>query len=250
MRRVNSLNFIKQCCISQSLEGLEDDIMRKYNLTERNNVNNPCVFFGMYREEDIQALIGHKGICFVVWMGSDAKDLPEEWIEELSKHINISISIHVQNSLENKSIKSFYLPLNATIAEDWPLAPKGDSIYWYYNEDCKEFYGSELIDQIEQRINIPIIKADYKTFTREELYDVYSQCFINLRLTPHDGCPNTNLQMGLMGRKSIYNGDLAHSIKWENVDDICESIMNEYNNRHLTDSVSKDFYNFVKILTK
>jgi hypothetical protein len=56
--------------------------------------------------------------------------------------------------------------------------------------------------------------------------------------------------MGLMGRKSIYNGDLAHSIKWENIDDICESIMNEYNNRHLTDSVSKDFYNFVKILTK
>jgi hypothetical protein len=241
---------MKQCWISQSLEGLEDDIMRKYNLTERTDLNEPCGFFGMYREEDLQALIDHKGDCFVVWMGSDAKDLPGEWIAELSKHMHIAISIQVQNSLANRSIKSFYLPLNGTIAEDWPCTPKGDKIYWYYNEGCKEFYGSELIEQIEQRINIPIIKADYQTFTRDQLYDVYSQCFINLRLTPHDGCPNTNLQMGLMGRKSIYNGDLPHSIRWEGIDDICESILNEYNQRHISDSISKDFYNFVKISTK
>jgi hypothetical protein len=56
--------------------------------------------------------------------------------------------------------------------------------------------------------------------------------------------------MGLMGRKSIYNGDLPHSIRWEGIDDICESILNEYNHRHIADSVSKDFYNFVKISTK
>lgn len=106
-----------------------------------------------------------------------------------------------------------------------------------------------MIEQIEERIDIPIIKADYQTFTKDQLYDVYAQCFLNLRLTPHDGCPNTNLQMGLMGRKSIYNGDLPHSIAWTDVDNICESIMREYDNRHLSDNVSSDFYNFVKILT-
>lgn len=241
---------MKQCWISKSLEGLEDDLMRKYNLVERNNLSDPCGFFGMYREEDLEALISHNGDAFVVWMGSDAKDVPEEWIEELSSHMHIAISIKVQNSLAKKSLKSFYLPLNATIAEEWTFTQKGNKIYWYYNEGCKEFYGSEYIEQIEQRLDIPIIKADYKTFTKEQLYDVYSQCFINLRLTPHDGCPNTNLQMGLMGRKSIYNGDLPHSISWKNIDDICESIMREYNNRHVQDTVSNDFYNFVKISTK
>ena len=90
---------MKKCLISKSLEGLEDDIMRKYNLTERTDLNEPCGFFGMYRDEDLQALIDHKGDCFVVWFGSDAKDLPGEWIAELSKHMHIAISIQVQNSL-------------------------------------------------------------------------------------------------------------------------------------------------------
>jgi hypothetical protein len=47
--------------------------------------------------------------------------------------------------------------------------------------------------------------------------------------------------MGLMGRKSIFNGNLPNSIKWNSVDDIYQNIMKEYNlrqlpNKHVTES--------------
>jgi hypothetical protein len=75
---------------------------------------------------------------------------------------------------------------------------------------------------------------------------VYSQCFLNLRLTPHDGCPNTNIEMGLMGRRSIYNGDLPASIPWTSVDDICQNIMLEYSLREFSNNqVSKIYHTFV-----
>ena len=239
---------MKQAWISESLEGLDQDLIRKYNLRDYTDDTEVLGVFGMYREEDFQKLIDHKGDCIVVWFGSDAKDLPSVWIAELSKHMHVAISTHVQNSLSARGLRSIYLPINATIADEWPYTKRGDKIYWYYNEGCPEFYGSEYIAEIEKLIKIPIIKAQYDTFTREQLYDIYSQCFLNLRLTPHDGCPNTNLQMGLMGRKSVYNGDLPHSIGWTDVDDICDAIIREYANRHKPDSVSKDFFNFVNLI--
>ena len=241
---------MRQAYISESLAGLDQDLIRKYELTAYENPHDTAAFFGMYRDEDFQRVVDHPSDSIVIWFGSDAKDLPEEWMPEISKKINIAISSTVQNSLSAKGIYSVYIPFNATIAEDWPYCKKGNKLYWYYNDGCPEFYGSEYIEEIEKLIGIPIIKAQHDTFTRDQLYDVYSQTFLNLRLTPHDGCPNTNLQMGLMGRKSIYNGDLPHSISWSSVEDICDAIIREYNNRNLPDSVSKDFFNFVKITTK
>jgi hypothetical protein len=49
--------------------------------------------------------------------------------------------------------------------------------------------------------------------------------------------------MGLLGRRSIYNGDIPLSIKWAGVDDICKSIMQEYysreyDNRDISDMTS------------
>jgi hypothetical protein len=98
-----------------------------------------------------------------------------------------------------------------------------------------------------------IIRAGSDTFTREQLVDVYAQCFVNLRLTPHDGCPNTNIEMGLMGRRSIYNGDLPCSIRWNTVDDICQSIEREYlrrdkNNKQIT-TIYKQFVNDERMST-
>ncbi len=49
-----------------------------------------------------------------------------------------------------------------------------------------------------------------------------------------------------MGRKSIYNGSLPHSIKWTDVDSICQSILIEYENRNNDNKqVSKDFIKFI-----
>jgi hypothetical protein len=238
----------KQAVISDSLAGLKTGYRIKYGLKGYVDSARPCFFLGMYRQEDFDIYQRHAGERYIVFTGSDALDLPEQWIKEIRKADRIiAKSEFVQNTLKKKRIRSEVIGLSATVASHWKPCQNGDKLFWYYGLGAEDFYGAKLIEMIERKISIPIIKANYKTFNREQLHQAYSECFLNLRLTPHDGCPNTNLQMGLMGRKSIYNGSLPYSIKWRNVKDIIETIQNEYANR-LNDNiqVSNDFYIFVQ----
>jgi hypothetical protein len=236
-----------QAWISRSLVGLTTDYRKKYGWRTYYDSLAPLVFLGMYRDRDFEVFQNHKGKKAVIYCGSDAMNIPDAWLKHLRKSdVNISKSAFITKSLQSKRIKSVYYPVNATIPRQWTNVPSGNKLYWYYSENCPDVYGGDLIESIERISGIEIIKATVKTFDKSELAKVYADCFLNLRLTAHDGCPNTNLQMGLMGRKSIYNGDLPHSIKWGGVDDICRNIETEYlrrdqNNQH----ISNDFLTFI-----
>jgi hypothetical protein len=234
-----------QAHISESLAGLDKGLIEKYNLTPYLASICDTVFMGMYREEDLFLLASHIGTSTIVWFGSDALDLPDECIKFVQDSVNIGVSHQVVETLSKKGIYAIWCPINAVIPQNWPLRPNGDKIFWY-SGNAPEFYGESLINEIKERIDIQIITATNDTFTREEIIDVYSQCFINLRLTAHDGCPNTNIEMGLMGRKSIFNGDLPLSIPYRSVDDICQSIMKEYTTRHVDNYyISNLYHNFI-----
>lgn len=236
---------MNQSHISESLAGLDQGLIEKYQLMEYISPILPTIFMGMYRDEDFNLLSGHIGDATIVWFGSDAKDLREDWVDMVNKFVNIAVSHQVMDTLESKGVDAIYYPFNAVVPHHWQLVPNGDKIFWY-SGNSPEYYGQELINEIKERINIPIIRAGHDTFTKEQLKDVYAQCFLNLRLTPHDGCPNTNIEMGLMGRRSIYNGDLPASIPWQSVDDICQSIMTEYSTRHVDNVyISRIYHNFV-----
>jgi hypothetical protein len=199
----------------------------------------------MYREKDYETLINHESEVIIVWQGSDAKDLPKEWIEAVEKVKNYSCSHWVKQSLLNHGIESELRYLSATKPKKINY-PNGDSIYFYSSIKGSDVYGEQIVNEIEKIINIPIIRTYYGMYKKSELTEIYKKCFVNLRLTKHDGCPNTNLEMGLMGRKSIYNGSLPHSIKWTDVNDICANIMHEYKNRHNDNKhISIDFLNFI-----
>ena len=234
-----------QAHISESLAGLDKGLIEKYNLTPYNVATLDTVFMGMYRQEDLEILATHLGGSTIVWFGSDAKDLPEDCVKFVKDSVNIAVSQQVLETLASKGIEAIWCPINAVIPHHWPLVPNGDKIFWY-SGNAPEIYGETMINEIKERINIPIIRAGNDTFTKSELYYVYSHCFLNLRLTEHDGCPNTNIEMGLMGRRSIYNGDLPGSIPWQSVDDICQSIIREFSTRHMDNMyISKIYHNFV-----
>jgi hypothetical protein len=234
-----------QSHISESLAGLDKGLIEKYKLHPYEVATWDTVFMGMYRKEDLIKLATHLGASTIVWFGSDAKDLPDDWIKFVHDSVNIGVSQQVVDTLESKGIEAMWCPINAVIPHQWPLVPNGDKIFWY-SGNAPEIYGETMINEIKERMNIPIIRAGHDTFTKDQLKDVYSQCFLNLRLTKHDGCPNTNIEMGLMGKRSIYNGDLPGSIPWESVDDICKSIMREFNTRNVDNYyLSEIYHNFV-----
>ena len=50
---------------------------------------------------------------------------------------------------------------------------------------------------------------------------------MGLRLNSHDGGSEGVIEMGLMGRRSVHNGDTPASLKWDTVDDIVSLIRRE-----------------------
>lgn len=240
--------MIKQCYISQSLEGL--DFRKKYGLTGYLDSSATLAIFGMYRQEDLDVFMSHSGPITVIWQGSDAKNIPvlyrDEILKKPAKHI--SISHWISASLARHGIPHENIAVSATI-DNLEVCQRGDNIYFYSSDESKEsadLYGEHMINEIKTRTGLNIIRGTLTTFKREELIEVYKNCFINLRLTTYDGCPNTNLEMGLMGRKSVFNGLIPHSLAWESVDDVCETIMREYDMRHQDNSyISKDIKEFL-----
>lgn len=117
----------------------------------------------------------------------------------------------------------------------------------YYGNGREDFYGIDKIKEIEEKTGLKVITSTYNQYTEEELKELYKSCFIHLRLTQHDGLPNTIIEMGMMGRRSIYNGGLPNCYKWKDINDVCRFIKYEYNNRLNSDinKISKDMKDYL-----
>ena len=226
---------INQIKVSKSLFFFKDKMMDTYKFVDYNNTEDPCVFFGMYRDEDLISLKNHNGKKIIIWGGSDAmKSIKfSEEILKINDVTNYSISNFVYNSLKKNKIDSILKPIfTQPITKN--LVPRGDSIYFYNGNgsySSRNFYGGELVDQLKKRLPYRIIEASHNTYNKNQIKKVYENCFLGLRLTNHDGLPNTICELGLMGRNCIHNGDLPNCLKYKNLNDIISLINFEYNSR-------------------
>lgn len=235
MKRISQVN------ISTSVSFFKQKIIDTYKFNEYHDKNEPCVFWGMYREEDVNALKNHNGKKIVVWRGSDALH-SDRFVKDILKIQDVthySISSFTFNSLKRNNISSILKPIRPTnVIKN--KKKRGDSIYFYYGKDtkhAKNFYGGKLVEELKKKLPYKIIEAGKDTYNQKQLESVYENCFIGLRLTEHDGLPNTVCEMGLMGRNCIHNGDIPNCIKYNNLDDIIFEINKEY---HLRDFDNQD----------
>lgn len=244
----------KQYYRSASLEGLE--YQEKYDLADYTDSLGHLVIFGMYRQEDFDVWRQHLGKCTIVWQGSDALKLPFQWASKFNssegcdtKHI--AISHWVFDELKSKFLNPTLNYLSATVSSpELANCPNGDFIHFYSSNQSNEsaaIFGENMIPEIIMKTGIPIIRTAFGMYDKPTLFDIYRKCFLNLRLTEFDGCPNTNLEMGLMGRKSVYNGKgFPGAIPWVDINHVCDIILEEYDNRKNDNfSVSKEVLNFI-----
>ena len=61
------------------------------------------------------------------------------------------------------------------------------------------------------------------------MFNVYSKCFIGLRLTPRDGNANMVQEMEAMKIPVIHNHS-EYGIKWKTIDDVIEIIQQKFIN--------------------
>ena len=235
---------IKQAHISRGLRRLGQRFMEKYSLSKYYCKRNPLVIFGMYYNEDYSVLKKHGGDVTIVWRGSDTlkinRDRQTLLKERPARHI--AISEVLSKDLTTAGITHKLIPISAC-SLDYENCKRGESIYFYGEH---EIYGIKYLPEIK-KLGFDIIHTTGR-HSQAQIKELYAKSFVGLRLTQHDGLPNTVLELGMMGRRSIYNGDIPHSIKWSSIDDVCESIIKEYERRHEDNAhIAKDVRQFIDI---
>jgi hypothetical protein len=265
---------IEQIYMTEHLkEGFYDRVKNSTPLRGYDNDYLPAIFYGIWSDEDLDTLRKNKSLKIIIWSGGDinAADYREDCVRErvlrnvseiraLSKVIHISKSPFIAKSLEEFGIPYIETPFCPIDLDRYKPVKKGDSIYIYTAPGLESYYGFDLYDKVVEKykdINFifACCKAGYdfikatgyqskyavRYYKQEELIDeVYSECFLALRLTTHDGIANTVQELGLMGIRSVHNGSSPSSLNYRTLEDLCRHIDHERETIGTCDEVLAD----------
>jgi hypothetical protein len=220
---------IKQCYMLPNMRSAFSYFFKEHSFKRYDDYYSPSIFFSLWQYNAIRK---HKSLAVIIWRGTDILKLKNKLpsIKKMKNVYHVAISSYIENDLKKYDIKYKYIPIIGMNMEYFKPCKKGNEIYTYipYHKTKKYHnrYGMEIVKKIKSKckykINIITSKSKY---SKKELLKIYEKCFCSLRMTEHDGLPNQVIEMGLMGRKSFYNGDIPGSIKWsEDVDKIIDDI--------------------------
>lgn len=255
---------IEQLYISANLYKYKDDkrIHLCHKLNDYKDIYKPCFFYGIAKEQDIDAILNHKGKKYVIFSGGDIDLLYHinkntqytntRWnflkkLHNLDEIYYIPRSEFMINDMKLLNYKYTYYPFYGDAYSTYDIKPKGNKIYFYTYPDYQKYlYGHSVVEEIKKR------KPEYefillthnnaylqnKEFcdennistceSNDELIKKYQQCFIAIRLTNHDGIANSVLELGSLGIKTIYNDiKCPASLTYNSIDDVINHIENE-----------------------
>jgi len=221
---------IRQVRTSGAVAFFGEEFQRKFGLLPYRSRTAPALFFGCHWREDREAIRAHRGIRVILWAGTDAMDPARiRAVRRLPRCYHIAISEFIAQDLARLDVPFVRLPISPRIlGEEFVPWPKGPALYCYTSPTRPAFYGEHHLPAIQERFpDLEIILCSARTYATAELISVYRRCFLGLRLVPHDGLPNTVIELGLMGRRTVHNGDLPGSLAWSTVDDVCDHIERE-----------------------
>jgi len=203
--------------------------------------------FGMYRPDDYKFYQKYKNDVLVVWCGSDGMKINpgKARILKSRKARHVVSSSFLADDLKRWGIDYKFVPHTPYNGTPNPK-PEGTLVYHYGTPD-NDFYKNSWIQEIVAKTGIGIISTNKHSYNKDELSGVYERCFLALRLTEHDGLPTTCVEMGLMGRKSIHNGDIPHAIKYRDIQDVIEIITEERFKENDVNKIAEDWYNYINI---
>jgi len=239
---------ISQVSIAVSLQFMAERFRKKYKLGKYTDLMKPAIFFGCYSPTMVRRACNHRSLSVILWGGTDAKFLSLYMEGKLNhrdlnssfslllrqKHVrHVAISEFITEDLRRANLDYKFVPVSSVIPGYFRVCSPGKCVYSYGFSRRPEVYNKPLVDKVVERLkNTKLIQGEIGT-SREVNYanmsDLYRKCFVGLRLTTHDGLPNTVVELGLMGIRCIYNGNLPNAIKWTGVDDIVDSIEKEQN---------------------
>ena len=223
----------EQVHISKSLNHLKSRFCKKYNLNTYNSVTKPSLFFGIYNKEDIEKIKNHRSEIYIIWGGTDIDLEIRHRYDNFKKldlnkiKLNYSISEDISNRLTKLNLNFERIKLNLV---DKVLFKKLNSfgkcifIYNGFSTGNENLYGKNIYEQVVKKLpQYKYIFSNTLNLPYEKMPEIYSKCFIGLRLTKKDGNANMVQEMLQMGIPIIHNGDY-NTIKWSSASSVIESI--------------------------
>ena len=206
-------------------------MMKKYNLQiyrPKYEKNEPVIFFGCYSHGAKAWILNHKGLVVIVWSGSDSTRLHEvpEFVAYCirNKHrvFHIAHSHWIQTDLKEFGLEWIDKVVLPQDFSEFKFSPtQGKNVYHYGSSGNRLFYyGTPLIKKLRDEWKKKDLPGFYITaphsYSRKQIIKMYEDSFIGVRLTEHDNMALSCIEMGLMGRYSIFNGNIPCAIPYPN----------------------------------
>ena len=233
---------------------LKANLKKKYNLSEARDRNKPILFFGCYGSQIKTALKwAEKTKVLIWWSGSDITYVfrNNDYAGIVRNHPNIyhiATNSFIEKDLKLLNFKYKKVPLISQFIDDFKPCPLGDAIYIYKARQAG-YCGRDNFRKIEtafpnQRF---IIANSHHVMTQQQLKEAYKDSYLSLRLLAHDGLSHTVCELGLMGRKVIYNGDTPNSINFTNINDVINSIGQVATTGYDPYKVAQEMYDYLNV---
>jgi hypothetical protein len=233
---------------------LKENFKKKYGLREARDRNSPVLFFGAYGSQILDALKWAETTKVVIyWSGSDCAWFVNNsgLVEQVKNHPNISHIAtvnYIENHLKRVNIPYKKVPLFSQFIDEFKPSPLGDSIYIYKPGSaiyCPRYFCSEIRDKFK---SVPFILAqNHHEFNQSQLKDVYAKSILAIRLTKSDGLSHTAAEMGLCGRKIIWNGDTPNAVGWKDYYDVLVQIEKVLEERYDPFEVARQMKDYLDV---
>ena len=245
--------MIQQGRISASISGFP--FLKQWGIGPYTDPDKPAVFVGCYNPpEDFRTIMNHQALGVLIWGGTDVDMIAAEKLNKLKNKPNIkhiAQSGFIARDLQKAGIKYRRLPLT-TVPRIMNPYPLGDKVYCYTppksNKPRYRYYGGHVLEKVMKLMpDQEFILTVPKLYSKEKLFELYKECFIGLRLTEHDGLPHTVVEMGLRGRRCVFNDDIPGAIPWSGAKDIVDIIKKEKARTANPQKVAKEMYDYLDI---
>ncbi len=226
--------------------------MDRWGLRNYHDPDQPVVLFGCYGERELRLIRDHRSLVVLVWLGSDVmingKRKRKLWERRRRSVRHVAIGKFIAKDLTHLGIEHRRINLyGSKLLDVLKPEPLGSAIYSYVPDARRKFFGGPILDEVRRRVpDIEFIVHRGVQVPQDQMPSVYRKCLMGLRLTRHDGGCETGAEMGLMGRRMVYNGDLPNAIHWQDAADVIFAIERERRKKPNPKRVAHDVHDFIQ----
>jgi len=219
--------MIKQVKFSSSVKFFEKPFCKRWNVTTYKDVNEPCLFAGVYNMEDVKAINNHKGFK-LVWNNN--------WIRDIFTLLNPDnlVVLKYTDSIDHSFIEGKYKIKQARFEiKDYSLFKPnklGDCICCYLGNEANKYrLGYDIVEKL-RKITKRKILISMLGHTPEQLKaEIYDKCFVYFKPIPTGGV-ETGIELALMGRKTVGIAKGEYYIHYDSLEQACELIEEQAKN--------------------